>query len=166
MISYARFSAAVRFETGYDDRRCLSPGGAAEPRLQDEPELRPEDAVNDEIDGRIEYLQHVADLYEKELRAETLLRLIAPDYLDNPRRSVTQDEHQNDDDHHQGDVVVVVVLTQPELLSTSLHPTIGQRQFGVEERQQNQRQYEAEYIIKTVEIEKAVHPAVAERRPN
>lgn len=64
VIGDARFAASVWFESRHHNGRRLSPGGATEPRLENEPELGTKNAIDYEINRRIENFQHVADLDE------------------------------------------------------------------------------------------------------
>ena len=106
MTSYLRL--------GVDDDEGRVPGARVQLReaalahalTQYPAELTPVDAVDDEVDGRVEHLERVDELRHDEADCAALLHAVRPQQLHDARRRIAHDKHDNDDDHDERDVLI------------------------------------------------------------
>ena len=112
-----------------------------------------EEDVDDEVDGRVKYHEHVGDVSQVELEAAASPRLVrrhVPHHLVDERWHLTDDE-DNDDDYENECDIVVLLLAQ----TLHLHPLTAKRlqrfdQANVQQRQdeygQGQKENKIQYI--------------------
>ena len=121
--------------------------------------LSPENTIDDEIDGRVEHLQDVAEFADPELHRVAGTDVVLPDHLSNPGRGVTQHEHEHDYDHDEGDVVVIVFSLTAQLQRLSpaeSHFPVGYGECRVQHRHEEKRQNEAEDVVHNVEVDQLI----------
>ena len=77
-----------------------------------------EEDVDNEVDGRVKYDEHVGDVSHVELEAAALSRVVrrhVPHHMVDERRHLADDEYGDDDYENECDIVVL-------LLAHTLHP--------------------------------------------
>lgn len=154
-----------------DNERCvpralieLREAALAHALTQYPAELLPVDAVDDEVDGRVKHLERVAQLHDDEAERAALLHAILPQQLHDPGRRVAHNEHDDDDNHDERDVLVADLTHRPS--AAPQNGLVGEHQLGAEDREQEERQSEAEDVIEDVEVDEPVDPTATQwRRP-
>ena len=129
------------------------------------PEALATDAVDDEVDGRVEHLEHVARLADDEAGAAARLLAVLQHDLDEACRRVAGDEDDDDDDHHQRDVVLGAGA-RVKSLPASAQGAVGDDEAGAEPEQEEERQREAEHVVEHVKVPRRVEPIGAQGRPH
>ena len=122
---------------------------------EDVPELLPEGAVDEKVDGRTEHLEHVAQLHDDEADGATDLDVVLPDYLDEARRRVADHEDENDDDHDECDVLLVAFGATAHAHAGALpaHGAVGDDETRVEPGEKQQRHDETDGVVQDVEVD-------------
>ena len=71
-----------------------------------------EEDVDNEVDGRVKYDEHVGDVIQVELEAAAAPRLVrhhGPHHLVDERRHLADDEYGDDDYENECDIVVLLL---------------------------------------------------------
>ena len=136
---------------------------AAEYFDQDSSELLAKGTVDEKVCGGVENLQNIAEFSQVEFQSVTIMLLVPPDNLNDPRWCLTQHEDQDNNDHDQRDVVVLV-SAKIHAGSFCLDLSIGQSQASVEHRKYEQWQHEAEDVVKYIEVNEFVNGTHAQSR--
>ena len=94
----------------------------------------------------------------------TVLVLVPPDNLYDPRRRLAQHEDHDDDDHDEGDVVLVVTPPTRHSPSPLLRRAVRHDDLCVDEGQNEEWQDEGEHVVHAVQIHLLVVHVRAESR--
>ena len=140
--------------------------------------------VNDEVDGRVDHLQTVAHVDQKELGVRTCVVLIRVSHLHAASRCLAEHEHDDDDNHDQRDVVVVLApsasvlrVSVPRaaicvaararwrhLSASGDDATVAHDHARVEDRQKCEREEEGDAVVHDVSVDCRVLLAASQCR--
>ena len=114
-----------------------------------------EEDVDNEVDGRVKYDEHVGDVSQVELEAAALSRLVrrhVPHHPVDERRHLADDEYGDDDYENECDIVVLLLVHTLHLQPRPVERLQRLDHANVQQHQDEYGQGQVEYKVQDVVI--------------